>query len=95
MVTGMWVEAMYIATNISEDTYHYSGLAQLIANQNESYSKLMELLQSKNTNKDIQDLETKLAVLKPVYDKVKTGLTEKDYLTILNTIKEVRKSIVE
>jgi hypothetical protein len=36
-----------------------------------------------------------LAVLKPVYDKVKTGLTEKDYLTILNTIKEVRKSIVE
>jgi hypothetical protein len=94
MVAGMWVEAMYIATNISEDTYHYSGLVQIIANQNESYSKLMKLLNSRNSDKDIKDLEAKLEVLKPSFDKVKSGLMEKDYLLILNTIKSVRKSIV-
>jgi len=94
MVAGMWVEAMYIATNISEDTYHYSGLVQIIANQNESYAKLMKLLTSRNADKDIKDLESKLEVLKPSFDKVKSGLMEKDYLLILNTIKTVRKSIV-
>jgi len=94
MVAGMWVEAMYIATNISEDTYHYSGLVQIIANQNESYSKLINLLNSHSTDKDIKDLESKLEVLKPSFDKVKSGLMEKDYLLILNTIKSVRKSIV-
>jgi hypothetical protein len=94
MVAGMWVEAMYIATNISEDTYHYSGLVQIIANQSESYTKLMKLLNSRNTDKDIKDLESKLEVLKPSFDKVKSGLMEKDYLLILNTIKSVRKSTV-
>jgi hypothetical protein len=94
MVSGMWVETMYIATNISEDTYHYSGLVQIIANQDESYSKLMKLLNSRNADKDIKNLETQLEVLKPAFEKVKSGLTEKDYLLILNTIKSVRKSIV-
>jgi hypothetical protein len=94
MVSGMWVEAMYIATNISEDTYHYSGLVQIIANQDQSYSKLMKLLNSNNSDKDIKELETKLEVLKPVFDKVKSGLKENDYLLILNTIKSVRKTLV-
>jgi hypothetical protein len=94
MVSGMWVELMYIATNISEDTYHYSGLVKIIAGQKDSYTKLMNLLNSHSTDKDIKELEAKLEVLKPVYDKVDAGLQEKDYLVILNTIKSVRKSLV-
>lgn len=94
MIAGMWVEAMYIATNISEDTYHYSGLVQIIAKQDKSYEVLMKMLNSRNSDKDIKELENKLSILKPVYDKVQSGLKEKDYLLILNTIKSVRKSIV-
>lgn len=94
MVSGMWVELMYIATHISEDTYHYTGLVNIIAGQKDSYTKLMNLIESRNADTDVKALEEKLKVLKPVYDKVESGLQEKDYLLILKTIQEVRKSVV-
>jgi len=94
MVTGMWVEVMYIATNISKDSYNNSDIVKLIANQKDSYNKLLELLNSYNKNKDIKDLETKFMILKPVYEKVDKGLYQKDYQLILQTIQEVRKSFV-
>jgi hypothetical protein len=94
MTSGMWVELMYIATNISEDTYHVTGMVQLITSQKDSYNKLMGLLASRNSNTEIKDLETKLLVLKPVFDKIDAGLTQADYKIILNTIKDVRKNFV-
>jgi hypothetical protein len=94
MVTGMWVEVMYIATNISKDSYNNSEIVKLISKQKDSYLKLLEILKSQNSNKDIKDLETKFMILKPVYDKVDQGLYQKDYQLILQTIQEVRKSFV-
>jgi hypothetical protein len=94
MASGMWVELMYIATHISEDTYHNTDLVRIIVNQKDSYSKLLKLLNNRDTDKDIKELETKLLVLKPVFDKVESGLKENDYLLILKTIQSVRKSIV-
>lgn len=94
MTSGMWVELMYIATNISEDTYHFTGMVNLITSQKDSYNKLMELLASRNTNTEIKELETKLSVLKPVFEKTEAGLTEAEYEVILKTIKEVRKNFV-
>lgn len=94
MVTGMWVEVMYIATNISKDSYNNPEIVKLIAKQKDSYNKLLELLGSLNTNKDIKELETKFMVLKPVYDKVDQGLHQKDYELILKTIQNVRKSFI-
>jgi hypothetical protein len=94
MVTGMWVELMYIATNISENSYNFSGLVDIISKQKASYEKVMSLLTSRNANADIKSLEIKLQLLKPVYDKVDTGLSEADYGLILKTIKAVRSSLV-
>jgi hypothetical protein len=94
MITGMWVELMYIATNISENSYNFTGLVDIISKQKVSYEKVMELLASKNTNTDIKSLETKLQVLKPAFDKVAAGLSEQDYSLILKTIKSVRTSLV-
>lgn len=94
MVTGMWVEVMYIATNISKDSYNNSEIVKLISKQKDSYMKLLDILKAQNNNKDIKDLETKFMILKPVYDKVDQGLYQKDYQLILQTIQEVRKSFV-
>ncbi len=94
MVTGMWVELMYIGTNISQDSYNYTGLVNIISKQKASYEKVMELLSGRNANTDIKTLETKLQVLKPVFDKVDEGLSEADYNLILQTIKTVRSSLV-
>jgi len=94
MISGMWVELMYIATNISENSYNFTGLVDIISRQKASYEKVMELLASKNTNADIKGLETKLQVLKPAFDKVAAGLSEQDYNLILKTIRSVRASLV-
>ncbi len=94
MITGSWVELMYLATNISEKSYNFTGLVDIISRQKSSYEKVMELLTARNTNTDIKDLETKLQVLKPAFDKVETGLSEMDYNLILKTIKAVRASLV-
>jgi hypothetical protein len=93
MITGMWVELMYIATNISEDIqlHRYGGYHQ---QTKASYDKVMGLLASRNSNTDIKNLETKLQVLKPAFDKVEAGLSEADYSLILKTIKSVRGSLV-
>ncbi len=94
MISGMWIELMYIATNISEDTYNFSGMVNIISNQGKSYKKLMSLLAARNANADIKNLETKLIVLQPVFEKAEQGLTEQDYSIILKTIQNVRKSLV-
>jgi len=94
MVTGMWVELMYIGTNISQDSYNYTGLVNIISKQKASYEKVMELLSARNANADIKSLETKLLPLKPAFDKVAAGLSEADYNLILQTIKSVRSSLI-
>jgi hypothetical protein len=94
MVTGMWVELMYIGTNISQDSYNYTGLVNIISKQKASYGKVMELLSGRNANADIKSLETKLQALKPAFDKVEAGLSEADYNLILQTIKSVRASLI-
>jgi len=93
MVAGMWVELMYIATNISENSYNFTGMVDIISKQKTSFEKVLSLLSARNTNADIKSLETKLQVLKPVYDKVDAGLSEADYNLILKTIKSVRNSL--
>jgi hypothetical protein len=94
MVSGMWVESMYIATHISEATYNNTEMVKLIVSQKDALNKLLEQLASRNSNADIKDLETKLQTLKPIYEKVDKGLTPNDYNTILKTIETVRKSFV-
>ncbi len=65
MASGMWVEAMYIATNISKDTYNNSNIVKMIANQKTTYTKLMGLLKDHSTKPDVKELESKLLILKP------------------------------
>ncbi len=95
MVSGAWTEVMYIATNISEDTYNNSEIVKMIAGQKETYTKLMSILKERDKSSDIKDIEVRLEVLKPVYDKVDSGLTESDYKLILKTIQSVRNSFVK
>jgi hypothetical protein len=94
MTSGMWVELMYIATNISKDTYNNSNIVNMIAKQKYSYTKLMELLNKYSDKPDIKEIISKLSLIKPAFDKIDKGLSEKDYMLILQTIQSARKSFV-
>jgi hypothetical protein len=94
MVSGMWVELMYIATHISYDTFDNPEIAKIIFNQKDSYQKLMKLIESFNTNADVKDLETKLLPLKPIFEQAKDGLTRDQYKEVLKTIEKVRTVLI-
>lgn len=94
MVSGMWVELMYIATHISKDTYNNTQIVNIIAKQKDSYEKLMNLIEKYPNHQALADLSGKLSVLKPVFAKVDQGLTVSDYNILLNTIEKVRKEFV-
>lgn len=94
MVSGMWVELMYIATHISKDTYNNTQIVALIAKQKDSFEKLMNLIEKYPNHDALKDLAEKLAVLKPVFAKVDQGLTVSDYNLLLTTIGKVRKEFV-
>ncbi len=94
MVSGMWIELMYIATHISKDTYNNTQMVNLITKQKDSYNKLVNLLEKYPENKDLESLLSKLSVLKPVFAKIDQGLTVEDYNLLLNTIEKVRKEFV-
>ncbi|MGC8824352.1 MAG: hypothetical protein ACP5PZ_07115 [Bacteroidales bacterium] len=94
MVSGMWVELMFIATHISKDTYNNSQIVDLIAKQKDSYEKLMNLIEKYPDHQALKDLSEKLSILKPVFAKVDQGLTVSDYNILLNTIEKVRKEFV-
>jgi hypothetical protein len=55
----------------------------------------MTLLKSHDSDSDIKNIESKLSVIKPSFDKASKGLTENEYMTILKTIQSVRQSFVE
>jgi len=94
MVSGMWIELMYIATHISKDTYNNTQIVTLIAKQKDSYEKLMNLIENYPNHQALKDLDEKLSVLKPVFAKVDQGLTVSDYNLLLSTIEKVRKGFV-
>jgi hypothetical protein len=94
MVSGMWIELMYIATHISEDTYNNAEMVKIISSQKIALGKLLGLLESRSANADIKDLKNKLEVLRPVFEKVDNGLKPEDYKIILKTIETVRNSFV-
>lgn len=95
MVSGMWVELMYLASHISKDTYSNTDIVKIIFEQKESLTKLTDLLGTRNSNSDIKDLQNKLLVLKGVYDNVQTSLTKAELNTIITTIETVRASFVK
>lgn len=95
MVSGMWVELMYIASHISQDTYDNTEIVKLIYGQKESLQKLIDLLEPRVSNKDISDLQSKLKQIKTVYDSVQTGLTKEEYKSITSTIESIRGSFVK
>jgi hypothetical protein len=95
VVAGSWIEAMYITTHISENTYHNKEIVQLIADQEKTLTKLLDVLKKQKDNETINKIINDLKPIKAVYNKKKEeGFTEKQVMTIQNEIASVRESLI-
>jgi hypothetical protein len=96
VVTGSFVEGLYIATHISENTYANPEIVQVIFDQKESLEKLIDVLKPEGKDPNVAALLKDLTGLKASYDKVVDGkMTEEQLNEIITSAAKLRESIVQ
>jgi len=95
VLTGSWIEAMYISCNISETVYNDPELVKIILHQKGSLNKLLDLLKKHESHASIDQLIQQLKPIKKVYDSVdETGITKKQLNEIIEKTIALRTEII-
>ncbi len=94
MVTGGWVEALYLTTHVSANSYDNYELVKIIAGQKESLDKLMDVLNERKDDPAIAELIRTLQPLKALYDEAGDSLTEDQLHKISAEVEKVRNKLL-
>jgi hypothetical protein len=95
VLTGSWVEGMYISCNISNTVYSNPELIKVIMHQKTALYKLIELLAPHASHDTIQSLLNDLNPIKMVYDSVdEKGITQKQMEDIIAQTEALRNKII-
>lgn len=94
MVNGFYIEGLFIATHISEDTFDNVEMVNIIYGQAQPLEKLIELNSKFTENQYVETLQNALLKLKALYDATDGSLTKAQLDEITSTIATIRTSIV-
>lgn len=95
VMTGSWIEGLYITTQIAFTSKNNEDMLKIIANQKEPLSKLIELMQPYSADKDVIEIMTALKPLSDIYSTVGTDvLTKEQFESINKAISDLRNSII-
>jgi len=73
VIAGSWVEALYIACHISEETFSNKEMVKIIMNQKEPLNKLMSMLEMHASHEDVNSTIDDLKILQEIYNSVDAG----------------------
>lgn len=95
VVTGAWVEGMYITTHISESVYHVTGIVEVLLEQKKSFELLLEVAQPFAEDPVVKEM---LELLKPIQEVYKgvdgESLSMKNVEDITKVVETVREKLV-
>lgn len=95
VLAGSWVEGLYIATHISEDTYNNVEMVKLIMGQKESLDKLFELFSQFDQNADMAEIKIMFSKINELYNSLSDGsISQQQMEAITNEIAVLRAKIV-
>jgi hypothetical protein len=95
VLTGSWVEAMYISCNISNTVYGNPELVKVIMHQKTALAKLVELLNVHTSHETITSILNDLQPIKLVYDSIdENGITQKQLDEIIAQTEALRAKII-
>jgi hypothetical protein len=96
VLAGSWVEALYIATHISEDTYNNVEMVKIVMDQKEPLNKLFNLIEENSSNKDIAAVGVSLQKLHTIFAGLEEGSISQAQMEAITTeVARVRSEMIE
>ena len=97
ILSGTWIEGMYLTLNISDNTFDNINIVKIIMKQEESLKKLLELMEEMKGNQLLKDVYEKLIEINKVYELEKgtDALSQKQLIKISDIITNYREEIVK
>jgi hypothetical protein len=94
ILSGSWIEALYITSQITTITKNNQKIVDIIADQKSTLNKLLELLDPVKEDQIILDIFTSLSGLKAIYDNSSEPFSQDDLDKVLKSIETLRNNII-
>ncbi len=95
VMAGAWVEGLYIATHISEETFHSKEMVTIVLKQKEPLVKLMEILNEYKSDKGVAETMESLSNMAGIYAGIETdAITEEQLKQIADESLKIRNEFV-
>ena len=95
VAAGVWVEGLYLAMQISEETFNNNDFVKIIYDQQNSLSKVIELLDMFKNDQLINSMVDALKKLQIQFESTNGSLTVEQLNGIGQTITTIRSGIIE
>ncbi len=95
VMAGAWVEGLYIATHISEETFNSKEMIEIVLKQKDPLVKLMEILSDYKTEASVAETIDDLSELASIYASIEsTAITQEQMKQIAEESLKVRTKFV-
>ncbi|MCA1745336.1 MAG: hypothetical protein LC643_06480 [Bacteroidales bacterium] len=96
VLAGSWVEALYIVTHITEDTFKNKEMVKIVMDQKSSLNTLMSLMEVAKDKPAVAEVMADLKPVHNIYNSVDAGsITETQMLDIIREVGIIRAKMVE
>ncbi|MGL4364053.1 MAG: hypothetical protein ACRCSB_02480 [Bacteroidales bacterium] len=95
VLTGTWVEGLYLTTQVGTTSLHKTDIYQIIANQKETLATLIDILNKNTEDVEVASLRQTLDPLVKIYSKIKKTVDEKQALLIADLVESIRNELVK
>ncbi len=95
IIAGSFVEGLYIATNISDNTYNNKEMVKIVMTQKDPLMKLMELLEKYSATDYVRETIEDFKPLHAIFSAIQDGgITEVQLEQIKSEIKDLRNKMI-
>ncbi len=94
MANGFYIEGLFIATHISDETFNNTEMVKIIYSQAQPLKELIKLNEKFPDNQYLQSLQGSLIKLKELYDATDGSLNAEQLQAITSTIEAIRDTLV-
>lgn len=94
VLTGGWVEGMYLGTNILSERVQASGVRNIVVNQGEALHNIVVIFQNTNATETSDKILKMLGDLESIYNEVEGDMNQEQFSRIRTKIEETRSFII-